>query len=896
MVLRITYRSIFLLGFLLLSTLGKAQLVPNFLGQLVFQFSQKTNPVEVNIIKQDTLIAPGANAQFTLQITNYSIDTLWFKPAAITPDNWTLIQSQNDLFILPQSKRNFTVIASSSSYTPAGLYHFDLGIELSKNNLRFSIQDSVTVASRTQIIAYPLNYPRKISNNSGATSVQFAVENKGNTTEAIEVYLLGNGGQENIELSPGGKHEFVFTIEPPKGMSSGDVQIGCVVNLVSNKQQVTAIRNVEVFPSVIKADYSTNLSKIAVKQGATYMEQGFGPVIRTNTVLRSQFGQRARNQVHSNISNMMVFSNGNFNQNTQFDVGKSWNRGFHTAKVGLGMYNPRTSFFFRLPRNFIGGKLEYDNKTFDTEILALQKIQRTPMDTVDQLLNHYVAKSIGLLKIQNSLTYFSSKGNSHFLNGAKANLKYKNNFKASAGMNHYDAFDLSHVAFEGSFFGAVKGFSIGGDLFQSPENFTPRNSNINMYNGYLNQRIGQHSFGMNASYFDQDNSVNQNSSRYTIGGNAFVQFLPKISLSTNASVYSSENIYAGEIFTADITSYQAIFTRKFSQGNNLVVSGRNQITDMKANGFLNRREAGISYQTSFRSINLNSSYRFEQTLGLLRNSIDLTARYQINSRFSLRSQWGYSLQPSMRIPQFFTARNMLSYRYGKSRFSLMINNAFNQNAPNVLTVQTSGSFDLYIPRKTDLALKNLAGEVIDINGKPVPNVVLSIAGQSVITDKYGRFVVHTINTDSVVVFIDRKSLPFGAQPANGFNQTVYTFDKHSHITINLFKTSRILGKVRVQRISTLQTLRPDFSKFVVIISNGDERIVRNLKADGSLSISGLRPGEWQARLKLKDPTYKAFKIKKSEDRRQLENGEEWNLWLEIEENSQGVKVQRGIGR
>jgi len=463
-------------------------------------------------------------------------------------------------------------------------------------------------------------------------------------------------------------------------------------------------------------------------------------------------------------------------------------------------------------------------------------------------------------------------------------------------MNHYDALDMSHVAFEGSFFGAVKGFSIGGDLFQSPENFTPRNSNINMYNGYLNQRIGQHSFGMNASYFDQNISANQNSSRYTLGGNAFVQILPKISLSTNASLYSSENIYAGEIFTADITSYQAIFTRKLSQGNNLVISGRNQITDMKTNGFLNRREAGISYQTSFRSVNLSSSYRFEQTLGLLRNRVDLTARYQINPRFSLRSQWGYSLQPSMRIPQFFTARNMLSYRYGKSQFSLMINNAFNQNAPNVITVQTSGSFDLYVPRKTDLALKNLAGEVIDITGKPVPNIVLNVAGQSVITDKHGKFIIHTVNTDSVAVLIDRKSLPFGAQPTNGFNQTVYTFDKHAHITINLFKTARILGKVHVKRNSTLQTLRPDFSKFVVIISNGDERIIRNLKTDGSLSVSGLRPGEWQARLKLKDPTYKAFKIKKSEDSRQLENGEEWNLWLEIEENSQGVKVQRGIGR
>lgn len=156
--------------------------------------------------------------------------------------------------------------------------------------------------------------------------------------------------------------------------------------------------------------------------------------------------------------------------------------------------------------------------------------------------------------------------------------------------------------------------------------------------------------------------------------------------------------------------------------------------------------------------------------------------------------------------------------------------------------------------------------------------------------------VHTINTDSVAVIIDRKSLPFGAQPTNGFNQKVYTFDKHSHLTINLFKTARILGKVQVKRNSTLQTLRPDFSKFIVIISNGDERIVRNLKADGSLSISGLRPGEWKARIKLKDPTYKAFKIKKAEDSRLLENGEEWNLWLEIEENTQGVKVQRGIGR
>ena len=226
----------------------------------------------------------------------------------------------------------------------------------------------------------------------------------------------------------------------------------------------------------------------------------------------------------------------------------------------------------------------------------------------------------------------------------------------------------------------------------------------------------------------------------------------------------------------------------------------------------------------------------------------------------------------------------------------MVNNGFNQNASNVLTIQTSGSFDLYIPRKTDLALKNLSGEVIDINGKPVPNILMNVAGQSVITDKNGKFILHTINADSVAILIDRKSLPFGAQPAKGFNQTVYTFDKLSHITINLFKTARIIGKVHVRRNSTLQTLRPDFSKFVVIITNGDERIVRNVKADGSLSISGLRPGEWNARIKLKDPTYRAFKIIIAEDNKQLENGEEWNLRLEIEENTQGVKVQKGIGR
>ena len=172
--------------------------MPNFMEQFVFQCTQKVSTVDIAILKQDTLISPGANAQFTLQLTNHCIDTLWFKQAAIAPKNWTLIQSQNELFILPQSKRNFTVIASSSSYTPAGKYHFDLGIELLKNYLRFSVHDSVTVSSRTQIIAYPLRYPRKISNHSGATLVQFAVENNGNTTEAMEVFLLGNGGAPPI--------------------------------------------------------------------------------------------------------------------------------------------------------------------------------------------------------------------------------------------------------------------------------------------------------------------------------------------------------------------------------------------------------------------------------------------------------------------------------------------------------------------------------------------------------------------------------------------------------------------------------------------------------------------------------------------------------------------------
>ena len=207
-----------------------------------------------------------------------------------------------------------------------------------------------------------------------------------------------------------------------------------------------------------------------------------------------------------------------------------------------------------------------------------------------------------------------------------------------------------------------------------------------------------------------------------------------------------------------------------------------------------------------------------------------------------------------------------------------------------------GAIRFALPRRSDRFLKSLEINVIDNSGAPVRNVLITTNEDVLITDEAGKIRINTLTSDSVAMYVNPRSLPFGSTPKLGLEQTTLVPSKENFITINLIYTTRVLGTSKVLLDSQIKGLSPKYSNYLVKLTNGEKTLLRNLDSNGGFSASALSTGTWQAELVLKDKNYNIFTVLNPIQSKELVSGELWELSFIFKENSGKIKIQRGIGR
>lgn len=853
-------------------------------------------PIELKITLADSAVIPGSKIRITYNVKNHSLDTVPYRVQLSSPENLNFIYSNEEKLMLPKQEASFTVLVVTDPLQAPGdvlakcVLHGSGHKELAHQDYSFAI------SQLSKIKAYAAELPRNAAKGESDTAV-FAVRNLGNVEEILDIYLLGMDKRLKDTIVPGEEKNYEIVYSVPKDHYKESYQVGVVIDRTNSREQLSNIRPIPVYASVLKPDKSSNKSRIRWTQEEGVSNNGFNPVYRSRSYLQMTLGQDSRKQLKVDGVNSTVRSSGYILTVPRLMVKQGFGTRAHHFQLGAGTMNVEAPFYLRLPRNFIGGNLAYNNEYLKSESRILNGYTLSASDTVQQVGIQNAAIGTEKFRLLTKNTVFLSQGQAYGLSRNFVEIRPSKLMQLELGTHFYNTVSLESMAIEGNLAAGNNNTSLSGSFLKTPRNFTPGNGLITMGQGSLNTKIKEHSFSVSASGFQQGDELSERTiSRYSIG--TFNNLRP----TKNLSIYGAFMIFEN-LNTSSLGSYSLLsrntnvrLTRNLNGGSSLSIAYKNQFTDQKINSILNRHEYSIANETRRGQAMHILEASYEHSSFIDRTRLSYQTYIPITRRISLAGQGSFNYQPSLRIDRYVTASGELRYAKDRQELGIKMTTALNNNAPDLWGITVRGSLELAVPRRSDRKLKTLELTIVDDLGAPVSNALVTINKNNLISNKEGKIRVETLIQDSVDVTFDTRSLPFGSKPKNNLQQTIALPTKTTTTPIELTYTTRIRGSAEIRRNSDFGNLVPRYSSYVVRLTQGEKTILRNLKPNGTFEAASLESGTWQVELILKDKDYKIFTVPNSVQTKELAAGELWNISFIFQENGQKVKFQRGIGK
>ena len=848
------------------------------------------------MISQDSATYPGSNARFSFRIENRTLDTLTFNADVVFTAPWSIIFSKNEKTIPPGEMRLFTFLANTNESDSAGIYPLLFLFNEIRHNQTFRVDSRLILKSNTNIRTYPTEIPLNAAVGTSKIA-KFAIENSGNTTEELQIFLVGPNKTLEQTLKPGERIEVDIPVDIPKYYQQKSIQIGCVVNLLESEKQVTNIKPVRVYSSELNVDKTTNKSEILIGQQGGMANNGFNTVYRSASRVRMTIGQRTAQQFKVDATSLATVSGNRRLSANRILISQGYSNKSQQYLFRSGMIAPETPFYARLPRNFVGGQLTFSNKYFESESAALMGYVLSASDTVQRVVTQNLRLKGDFFEIETKNLAFQSKDKLYLLTRNYLTLNPIRSLQIKGGAHFYNRPLPERMAYEFELTGGNQRISYGGSYLKTPEQFTPGNSLITMADASISRRSGKSTFSLSGSSFNQGSNFTLSSiSRRSIGSFNTIFLTPSISVYGALMYFESANYTPTGSFEMVNRSTDVRFNKTYGANKKVGIYYKNQFTDQKVNSILNRNEVTLVGEVKRGNVNHIFEGSFEQAGFIQRSRLTYQTYFPITKKISFSTVATYNYQPALKIDQYVTTSGELRYVRGANELGLSFNNSFNNNAPDLLSIMGRGAIRFALPRRSDRFLKSLEINVIDNSGAPVPNVLITTNEDVLITDEAGKIRINTLTSDSVAMFVNPRSLPFGSTPKLGLEQTTLVPSKENFITINLIYTTRVLGTSKVLLDSQIKGLSPKYSNYLVKLTNGEKTLLRNLDSNGGFSASALSTGTWQAELVLKDKNYNIFTVLNPIQSKELESGELWELSFIFKENSGKIKIQRGIGR
>jgi hypothetical protein len=157
--------------------------------------------------------------------------------------------------------------------------------------------------------------------------------------------------------------------------------------------------------------------------------------------------------------------------------------------------------------------------------------------------------------------------------------------------------------------------------------------------------------------------------------------------------------------------------------------------------------------------------------------------------------------------------------------------------------------------------RTLKGQILDHQGQPLTEIELFCQGKRVHTDELGRFAFHHLTGETATLHIAPNSLPFATFPDKGYTHELALAKRTTSLAIRCFKSSGVHGTVRIKYDSAKAFHpRPNPALRAILTHSDGTTYTAQLTSNNTFQISGLREGDYTARLDNTGDLFHSFPV------------------------------------
>lgn len=866
-------------------------------------------------VRAPKTVIPGQFETFIFELSNdYDFD-LHFKVTVDKPRSWRFLSPVDEVHLAPGETKNIIF-----------LLDVDRACEIGSKTLRFEFYDEehevkivetvvTNVENIHQLEARAIRHPEHLMSGQDF-EVEFLVRNLGNCYE--DVKISSETGIPNVTemlMPPNSTYHVKVTQRAPEVNHVGYVACGIRLETDSTMKPIKERESIKIYPKITKRTdpyqrFPVNASLIyfgasttqPYEGGLQYEIEGEGFIDR-DQYHHLYFKTRGPNR-------FSIARVGNFDQYTAVYTLQQ-NR-FPVTRVMLGDFAYNLTPLTEMYRWARGAGVSQEYEKF--EYGAFYNQPRFIPDINDQFAGWGKFKINPNFSLQlNAMNRNYSNGQSGQLVSLRTEMEFKNQvIKAEYGVGSLNGETGNGANLEIA--GGIKklGISYNSQNIYASQNFPGYFTNSLFSNSNLRYRRRNLTLNAGFSYNDanpaQDTIMSAAPYSTTALLGATYQLRKRLRLNVALIRRAKEDRFPTKRFSYRENAVRYIMSYndaawnvrldgEFAQTQNLLVGSENFSTTYNVRGRVDRN--------IFQGWTIGG---FTQYLYTNRYTEDLQRYLLYGVNATIRPTKNISLLASVRnnylVEEYTNDRSLLDLqlraRRGNHQLLVGVSHALIRNTLNRKDFFINARYTVRIntPLRKKVGLYSLTGRIKAANARDAQGVVVRMAGQSVMTDDYGRFVFNDLPVGIHYLHIDMGTLDIGLTTSVETPLEVEIMPKdRNYITIDLIRSGSIKGKIDFQ-MPKRETVSGEmgYPLRVIKATMGDRELLTYTDDQGNYSFKQVLPGEWTVRVVENNPTDKVWRL--TENNKKVQVGpsetEEVNFEIKKQERKIRFKSQQSI--
>lgn len=864
-------------------------------------------PLRVQELKKAALFTPGKLETLVLRVENPNPFQVNCTLNAILPANWQVSNLSEQLLLEPKAAKNLFILLKPEITAPPGDTALKIQFTDEENNVSITKTIYLTVDAIHDVQLSLLDKPKMVVAGNNFR-MDFEVKNYGNAPERLKIYSSdGRLFIDDVYLQPGESKFIPLTNITDESITHQHRVAGrLMVQTEYTEEPVSLGSSVVVYPKANKKTEKyhrlpvyASVQYMGVQRGEQ-MQNNFQYELRGNGTI-DRFNLHHIDFTFRGPNRFSVARIGNYDQYSVEYTYKKSDENYTKVKVGDFSYNlTNLTEAFRWGR---GVEIQHKKGKLDVGAFYNQPRFFQQAKSVSAAYAGYQLKEYWRIQLSGLSKVLAEDINGN-LGSVLNEFEFKDH-KLGVELSLGTKGQNSGSAFHAYAMGRFKGFNYTSQTIYASKDYAGYYSNGVFSNNSLNYR--KNKWGLLAGlYYNATNPALDTlftAAPYTINYRAGVQYFPskmwrlqttyqyrfkEDRFTTKKFLYREQGVR--QAITLSKTAIKGALYAEFAQTQNLlIISDSNTSNSFYTQLQLAKTFWGNLTVGAFGQYALTNRYdASSQRYVFYGGNVSAHLRKWLNANMSYRNN--YFIEEYARDRSLI--EGTLTAAVDRHTLSIRLSKALQRNTVDASNFFISAKYTirLDVPTAKNLNLYTLNGKFKSNYKKSLEGVILTVGGNTVVSDRIGAFQVHDLSYGPHVLDIDKSTLPIGYITSIPVPTVVEILpNEENAINISIIKGAEISGTLTftIDERSSREGLSAPIK--VIKATNGDLEYLTYTDENGNFNFKGLTPGEWKVRLVKPGEMGNRWEVVKFLDTVILEEGKHGTAELEVRSRQRSIK-------